>query len=786
MLDIEIDGKALQVEDGSTVMDAANLAGVYIPHFCYHRKLSIAANCRMCLVQVEKAPKALPACATPVTNGMKVWTHSENAVKAQKAVMEFLLINHPLDCPICDQGGECQLQDLAVGYGGDQSRYREEKRVVFNKNLGSLVSTDMTRCINCTRCVRFMQEIAGDMELGQAFRGERAEIMSFLGRTLDSELSGNVIDLCPVGALTSKPFRFSARTWEMSRRRSVSPHDGVGANLIVQTKHDRVKRVLPLDNEAVNECWLSDKDRFSYEALNGKDRLGVPMLRQGEEWREASWQEALEFVANGLKAAVEQQGATAVGALASPHSTLEELHLLQKLVRGLGSENIDFRLRQSDFRADGKRNGAPHFGMPLADVNKLDRVLVIGSFLRKDAPLLAQRLRQAVKKGAQVSVIHPTTDDWAMPVQQRAQVSPAAMIELLQHILFVLADLKQETPLPILQSLRPTFFSETAATFARNLAEGKNVAVWIGNLAVQDSRAAEIEVLAQEIARLAHGRFGVISEAANTVGGWLAKAVPGANGKNARQMLEQPLAAYLLLGAEPGYDFADADASRKALAAAQLVVALTSFDSPALREVAHVLLPITPFTEMAGTFVNMEGRAQSFQAVVRAFGEARPAWKVLRVLGNLLDATGFMQDSVLDVAREVLGDHAGKTDVVLDNGLDGRLQGVPVENRRVQPNVLERLPEVPIHFADMLVRRAPALRRTKDARAPQAAVHPDTLQALGIADGARVRLAQGEAVAELSVRADACVAPGCVRVPAAHESTVALGAMSGPIVMERV
>ncbi len=379
MLDIEIDGKQLQVPDGITVMEAANQVGAYVPHFCYHKKLSIAANCRMCLVQVEKAPKPLPACATPVTNGMKVWTHSEQAVKAQKGVMEFLLVNHPLDCPICDQGGECQLQDLSVGYGGAQSRYEEEKRVVSNKDLGPLVSTDMTRCINCTRCVRFTSEIAGLMELGQAFRGEHAEIMPFVEKTVDTELSGNIIDLCPVGALTSKPFRFAARAWEMSRRKSVSPHDSLGSNLVVQVKHDVVKRILPFENEDINECWISDKDRFSYEALNGPDRLTKPMVKQAGSWIETDWSTALEYVANGLKSIVLEHGKDAVGALASPHSTFEELFLIQSLVRGLGSGNVDFRLRQTDFALDEFRSGAPWLGMPVAEIGSLDRALTRSS-----------------------------------------------------------------------------------------------------------------------------------------------------------------------------------------------------------------------------------------------------------------------------------------------------------------------------------------------------------------------------------------------------------------------
>src|SRR5208337_1199245 len=415
-LNLEVDGQAVQVPGGSTVMDAAHKLGIYVPHFCWHNKLSIAANCRMCLVQVEKAPKPLPACATPASEGMKVWTHSAPAVDAQKGVMEFLLINHPLDCPICDQGGECQLQDLAVGYGASNSRYQEPKRVVFNKNLGPLISTDMTRCIHCTRCVRFGQEIAGVMELGMIGRGEHAEIITFVGRTVDSELSGNVIDLCPVGALTSKPFRYSARTWELARRRSVSPHDSLGSNLVVQAKNDRVMRVVPLENEAINECWLSDKDRFSYEGLNSNERLTKPMIKQNGKWHEVEWQAALEFVANALRQIADGAGVEQIGALATPHSTLEEMFLLQKLMRGIGSHNVDFRLRQSDFSADGKPAGVPWLGMAIADINRADRLLIVGSFLRKDHPLLAARVRQAVKKGAQVNIVHSVDDDLLMNV----------------------------------------------------------------------------------------------------------------------------------------------------------------------------------------------------------------------------------------------------------------------------------------------------------------------------------------------------------------------------------
>ncbi len=779
MLEIEIDGKQIQVNDGSTVMDAAAVAGTYIPHFCYHKKLSIAANCRMCLVQVEKAPKPLPACATPVTNGMKVWTHSELAVKAQKGVMEFLLINHPLDCPICDQGGECQLQDLAVGYGASGSRYQEEKRVVFNKNLGSLVATDMTRCIHCTRCVRFTAEIAGEMELGQAFRGEFAEIMPFIEKTVDSELSGNIIDLCPVGALTSKPFRFAARTWELSRRRTVSPHDALGSNLIVQTKHDVVKRVLPFENEEINECWLSDKDRFSYEALNSEERLTVPMIKQGGEWKRVDWQAALEFVATGLRGIAKDHGGSSIGMFGSPHSTIEELYLLKKLAGGLGSGNVDFRLRQADFRADGKRMGTPWLGMPIAGVKELTRLLVVGSFLRKDAPLLAQRVRQAAKKGLQVSAIGPNAEDWLLPVKQRALVAPSAMVLRLAQVVAALATEKGIEVSPALADNLPEHIDDEARAIALSLASGRQVAVWLGSLAVQHGRASELQTLAQEIARLTGGSFGFIGEAANSVGGYLAGAIPAQNGLNAAAMIEQARKAYVVMGAEPAFDFANPSATTAAMGAAQLVVALSAFDSVSLRGVADVMLPIAPFSETSGTYVSCEGRAQSFVAVARPQGETRPAWKVLRVLGNLLALDGFAQSD-----SEAVRDEALSADFTAK--LNNEIEGVVVSTATTSSAALERVTDVPIYFADPLVRRAEALQRTRDAKQPTAAISPLTLETLGLAQGDRVRVAQGDASAELLVQVDTGLAVGCVRVAAAHISTSALGAMSGDLTLERV
>ena len=780
MLEIEIDGKQVTVEDGSTIMDAATKIGAYVPHFCYHKKLSIAASCRMCLVQVEKAPKPLPACATPVTNGMKVWTRSEQAIKAQKGVMEFLLINHPLDCPICDQGGECQLQDLAVGYGGSQSRYEEEKRVVLNKNIGPLVSTDMTRCINCTRCVRFTTEIAGQMELGQAFRGEHAEIMPFVEKTVDSELSGNIIDLCPVGALTSKPFRFAARTWELSRRKSVSPHDALGSNLIVQVKHDVVKRVLPLENEAINECWLSDKDRFSYEGLTSEDRLTVPMLKEGGAWKQVDWQTALEFVANGLRKVSKENGPGGIGALASPHATLEEMHLLQKFTRAIGSDHVDFRLRQSDFRADGQRRGAPWLGMQIGEIGELNRLLVIGSFFRKDAPLLCQRVRQAAKRGLHVSRIGVSGDDWLMPVKHQVVSAPSVLGNVLLQVVAAISAVKGVPVSEALAASLPASVSDDARAIAESLASGRKVGVWLGSYAVRAADAADLHVLAEEIARLSGASLGFIGEAANSVGGYLAKAVPLVGGLNVAGMIAEPRKAYVLLHAEPDRDFADPVATAAALGKAELVVALSAFKSPALLELANVLLPVAPFTETSGTYVNCAGLAQNFQAVARPQGETRPGWKVLRVLGNLFRFDGFEHNDSEAVAAEVL---QAADKVVLDNGLDG--VGFAGCAGQVS-GTFERVSEVPLYAADPLVRRAVSLQKTRDARRAPVRAGSRTLAAIGVASGARVRLTQGANMIEVAISADESVAANCIAIDAARPETAALGAMCGQISVERV
>jgi NADH-quinone oxidoreductase subunit G len=777
MVEIEIDGKKVEVQEGSMIMDAANKVGTYIPHFCYHKKLSIAANCRMCLVDVEKAPKPLPACATPVTNGMIVRSHSDKAVKAQQGVMEFLLINHPLDCPICDQGGECQLQDLAVGYGDSSSRYQEEKRVVVPKDVGPLVSAqEMARCIQCTRCVRFGQEVAGVMELGMVGRGEHSEIATFVGKTVESELSGNMIDLCPVGALTSKPFRYRARTWELSRRKSVSPHDGLGSNLIVQVKGGEVLRVLPLENENINECWLSDRDRFAYEGLNSTDRLTSPMIKQDGEWRQTDWQTALEYVAHGLRNIRHEHGADALAALAAPNSTLEELALLQKLMRGMGSENVDFRLRQSDFALDGKV--VPWLGMSIAEFARLKNVFVVGSFLRKDHPLLAARLRSATKLGAKVSLLHAVDDDWLMPIAARMIAAPSAWLAALREVAVAVARAKGIAAPAGFERIEP---SEAATRIAASLAAGEGAAILLGNAAAQHPEASELHALAEWIADNSGAGFGYLTEAANTVGGYLAKAYSingAANGANALSLLRQPRKAYLLLNLEPELDCYDPQAARAALGQAEMVVQLSAYRTG--MDYADVLLPVAPFTETAGTYVNCDGRAQSFNASVRAKGEARPGWKVLRVLGNLLDLPGFDYDSSEAVREEVLGGQ-GDLSALLSNRAGAAL-AAPRANEAAQ---LERIAQVMPYATDPIVRRSEPLQETSDAAAPRAWISPALASQLGVGEGDLLKVMQGAGRALLAAAIDPALPATVVRVAAGHETTSMLGGMFGAVDVEK-
>jgi NADH-quinone oxidoreductase subunit G len=766
MVEIELDGKLVEVPQGSMVMHAANKLDTYIPHFCYHKKLSIAANCRMCLVEVEKAPKPLPACATPVTQGMKVFTHSAKAVEAQRSVMEFLLINHPLDCPICDQGGECQLQDLAVGYGKSNSRYEEEKRVVFHKNVGPLISMqEMTRCIHCTRCVRFGQEVAGVMELGMVNRGEHSEITTFAGQTIDSELSGNMIDICPVGALTSKPFRYAARTWELGRKRSVSPHDSLGANTTIQTKSNKVMRIVALENDAINECWISDRDRFAYEGLNSADRITTPMVKQGGQWLETDWQSAMDYVAHSLKTISAESGPEAVAALAHPISSTEELYLLQKMIRGLGSNQVETRLRQTDVKGAAS---APWLGMPISKLSELDRVLVIGSFLRKELPLIAARLRTAAKRGLQVSRIDAGGDDWLIP-NTGIVATPSVWINVLSEVALAVAKAKSVSTPAGTPNLT---VSATAQKIVDSLLSGASTSVLLGSAAIAHPNATDLHVLAQFIAEQTGATLGFLPVGGNAVGASLVNA----NGAGVESILSGDRRAVILMNVEPDADLPNPAQARAALAKANTVIALSAYKSADLLEVADVILPISTFTETVSTFVNAEARTQTIQPAVKPLGDSRPAWKVLRVLGGLLNLDGFLYNMPEEVLGEALGDNYctklgnQSTATGLSNSNTGSSTG------------LERLSDVGIYAGDQIVRRAPALQLTRDAkRSNQVGLGQGLFSELGLKEGDAVRVTQGAQSVDLPVTLEANLAQGAVRISAGTMASAQLGSMFGPV-----
>jgi len=771
MLKIEIDGQSLEVAQGSTIIEAADAAGISIPRFCYHKKLSIAANCRMCLVDVEKAPKPLPACATPVAEGMKIATHSAKAIAAQKGVMEFLLINHPLDCPICDQGGECDLQDLAVGYGGDVSRYQEMKRVVLDKNIGPLIATEMTRCIHCTRCVRFGQELGGMMELGATGRGEHMRIGTYVAQSVDSELSGNMIDLCPVGALTSKPFRYSARTWELNDMPSVSPHDCVGANLNVQVRRNKVMRVLPRENEDVNEIWLADRDRFSYEALNSSERLLKPMIREKGMWRETDWSTALNVAVDGMQKVIAAHGPQGIGALASPMSTVEEFYLLQKLVRALGSGNVDHRLRQRDFSDDAEAPLFPYIGLPIRELEAVDAALLIGSNIRKDQPLLGLRLRKAFLHDALLFAVNPVDYDFNFDLKAKVIVDPASLPAVLARIARALAEsTKAELP-PEVVTLASGIPSEAERAIAAGLKGANHASVLVGNIAMAHPQAALLRSLADLIAELSGAHLGLLPEA-NGAGGWLAGCLPqrGANGaavqpegRNAQEMFAQPLKGYFIFGNEPQLDCVDGKLAQTALRQAGCVVAFSAFKS-SLSEVAHVLLPLTPFTETDGTFVNAEGRFQSFYAAVTPAGEARPGWKILRVLGNLFKLAGFDYTTSAGVLAEI------------------EQKATPSAHLKARHFVtapatagLQRIAEVSMYAIDPLVRRATALQKAHDNTSPAARMNSREAQKQGVGSSARLRVIAGGESVTLDFLTDARIPDGCVSIPAGCPETLELG-----------
>ena len=719
-VNMEIDGVPVKARKGDMIIRVTDANHAYVPRFCYHEKLTVAANCRMCLVEVEKAPKPLPACATPVTEGMKVFTKSPKAIGAQRAVMEFLLINHPLDCPICDQGGECELQDLAVGFGRDLSRYHERKRSVQDENLGPLIATDMTRCIQCTRCVRFTQEIAGYQELGMIGRGENVKVRTYIEQTVHHEMSGNVIDLCPVGALVSKPYRFSARAWEMISHPLVSPHDGVGTNLFGHVLRGKIMRVIPRENETINETWIPDRDRFSYEGVYSPDRIQKPMIRKGSEWVETDWETVLTKVIEGLK-----PRASELGVLASSTSTLEELYLLGRLARGLGSANIDHRLRQRDFRDQDADPVYPNLGMRVVDVDHLNSLLIIGANIRREVPILAHRVRKAALKGAKVISMTPVAADYLFPVAVKMLSTPAQQVDDLAAILSVAAQ-SAGKPVPdhLSSFVQQAKVGDNHRAAAEALVAGEKRAIWLGSLALRHPAYADIRALASALAEVTGASFGVLAEGGNAAGAFLAGAVPhreaggkvaASKGLNALEMVQKTLKAYVLFGGvEPWVDSVGTDASRN-IGKAEFVVAITPFANDQLREIAHVLLPMGTYVETSGTYVNLEGNWQSHTGAAQPFAESRPGWKILRVLGTLANISGFEYQSSEDVREEL---RKSCTDVAAIGAASAGSAATAYKgtHRVTGGSAGADVLDLSMYHIDALVRRAPSLQKTREGR----------------------------------------------------------------------
>jgi len=776
---VTIDGVECHANQGDMLIDIADEAGIYIPRFCYHNKLSISANCRMCLVEVEKAPKPLPACATPVMDGMVVSTQSDYAKKAQNNVMEFLLINHPLDCPICDQGGECELQDIAMGYGRDSSAFMERKRVVSDKNIGPLIGMEMTRCIHCTRCVRFGEEIAGLRELGMTGRGMYSEIGTYVENTVDHEMSGNVIDLCPVGALTAKPSRFGARAWEVRQTESIAPHDAVGSNIFVHTMRDKLVRIVPRDNESINEVWLSDRDRFSYQGVMHEDRIASPSIKKDGEWVVADWQTALDTAINGIKAVVEAKGADQLGAWVSPQATLEEMFLLQGIVRHLGSHNIDHRLLQADFRGQGHEASIPVLGISIEDIEKQNSIFVVGSNIRKEQPIVAHRIRKASLHGANISALNPRDFDLRFDMLQNVNVHPSLMVSELAAVAAVLGASRQSVS-AVINKAQP---AERHRVIAESLKSAKQGLVLLGQIAVQHADYAILNELAAAIADVAGVSFAVLPAAGNTVGAWQAGIVPhrlpggfsnNEKGKNIAEMLVEPPAALLIHNIEPEHDCADPQKALQAAKSAEFTVVLTPYVNDQIRDYADVILPIVPYTETDGTFVNMEGLAQSFNAAVKPYAESSPAWKVYRVLGEQLGMDSYQYET----SAEVLAD-------VLQAGLEQQAATAVTEtlSPQLDSDGLMRSGEVAIYATDSLVRRATALQASADGKNRRVAVmNSNTAEKTGVIDAEQVLVTQDNLVVEISLAIEEGMADNTVWLPLIPE----LGALNTEVQVKAV
>ncbi len=779
-----VDEVELSAPKGSMLIKATDKAGIHIPRFCYHDKLSVAANCRMCLVEVEKAPKPMPACATPVMEGMVVHTRSPKAIAAQKSVMEFLLINHPLDCPICDQGGECELQDLSIGYGGDTSQYTEVKRVVFDKDIGPLISTELTRCIQCTRCVRFGEEIAGMRELGMTDRGDRAQIGTFIEKSVDSEMSGNVIDICPVGALTAKPSRFTGRSWEMQQHAAVSPHDSVGSNLFIHTLDGQVNRVVPRENDAINEVWIADRDRFSYQGIYADDRATAPQIKQDGVWQQTDWDTALQFAVDGLQSVIKQQGGEQLACWMSPNATLEEHYLAQSLCRQLGSNNIDHRLRQTDFSDQDSAPIMPWLGQNLQSIERLQAILLVGSNVRKEQPLVAHRIRKAFRHHqVKVSTVNPRRFEWRFKTTNELVSDAAGMVHNLAAIAAAL-EIKQANLQALIDAAE---VDDQHRAIADELTQADSASVMLGNIAQQHPQFSALRSLASAIASKTGAVFAYLPEAANTAGAWLAGSVPRRGpcgqpgesvGSHVGEMLRQPKKALVTFNIEPEFDMANPAAAMAAARAADFCVALSCYENSAIRDYADVILPLANFAETSGTYVNAEGLWQSFKGAVIPQGEARPGWKILRVLGNLFNLSGFDYLSSEDVRQQLQRQCA---DVQLDNR-------VPVDAPVAEvtsSSGLQRVGEVPIYAVDPLVRHAPALQKTVDAAQNFVSVNSALAQQLGLQEGKKVKVTQQGHSEYATLKLDERLADGCVWLPAGVAISAQMAETFAPIELEK-
>lgn len=778
-VNIEIDGKKIAAERGAMIIEAADNHDIYIPRFCYHKKLSVAANCRMCLIEIEGGRKAMPACATPITDGMKIKTRSELARKSQKAVMEFLLINHPLDCPICDQGGQCELQDLAMGYGKSVSRYESTKRVVKDKNLGPLISTDMTRCILCTRCVRFGKEIVGEPEMGTLGRGEHTEVGTYIERAVSSELSGNIIDVCPVGALTSKPFRYSARAWELQQRPSIAAHDCLGSNINIHSIHDQVKRVVPKENEAINEVWLSDRDRFSYAGVNSEQRITKPMVKKDGQWQEIDWSSALEIVASSLENVKTSYGADSIAALISASSTTEEHFLLQKVMRQFGCNNIDHRVKQSDFSDQASLPAFPRLGLPISELEDLDACLLIGSDVQREQPLLIARFLKASRAGGEIMTANVYDINGHFTSPKRLIAAPEKLLQQLAAVAKVLGN--DQTVDPAIKTLfAKVEVSEEAKQIADTLAKANHSAIILGAIAQDSQYAAQFRFFGKLIAQFANARYGVLTQGANAAGAWLAGAVPHrglaasnvSEGETAKQMLTTVKKAYLLFNTELEYDSAYPAAAIENISAADFVAVFSPFITDAMCQYADVILPIVPFTETAGTFVNCNGAWQSFHAAVHPLGDARPGWKVLRVLGNFLDLSGFDYSDCQQIADEVKQSCNNLRDVELATF-------IPAEFPQVSG--LQRIGVWPLYRTDSIVRRSQPLQATLQTNAFGVRINQQTADKLQVREGERVTVQQDNASVELPIIIDSRGVNDCVYIAAGVVGSELLGSVSGSI-----